>query len=90
MPTHHLLIKGKVQGVFYRATAKKIANKLKITGWIKNTNEGDVEAMVTGTSDALNEFATWCKQGPERANVSEVIVTEQLENTFNDFKIIRG
>lgn len=90
MPTHHLLIKGKVQGVFYRATAKNIADKLKITGWIKNTKDGDVEAMTTGTSDALNEFTTWCKQGPERANVSEVIVTAQPEMSFDDFKIMRG
>jgi acylphosphatase len=48
MITVHLLIEGEVQGVFYRATAKEIADKLGITGWIKNTWEGNVEAMVTG------------------------------------------
>ena len=89
MPTDHLIIKGKVQGVFYRATAKKMADKLKVSGWIRNTNEGDVEAMVTASSDALNEFIAWCKQGPGTAMVSEVIVTAQPDKSFEDFKIIR-
>lgn len=90
MPSDHLLIKGKVQGVFYRATAKKIADKLKITGWIKNTQQGHVEAIVTGTPEALTEFTNWCKQGPDNAVVSEVIVSHQAEKSFEDFKIIRG
>ncbi|GEO11694.1 acylphosphatase [Segetibacter aerophilus] len=89
MPTLHLLIKGKVQGVFYRATAKEIANELGITGWIKNTNEGDVEAVVTGSQDQLQAFATWCRTGPERANVSEVISEEVKEEKFKDFSVIR-
>jgi acylphosphatase len=89
MPTDHLLIKGKVQGVFYRATAKKVADKLQITGWIKNTDKGDVESMVTGTSESLNEFINWCKQGPDSAIVSVVTVTPQPEKSFHEFKIIK-
>ena len=90
MPTLHLMIKGKVQGVFYRATAKETANKLGITGWIKNTVEGDVEAVVTGETAQLQTFVEWCKNGPERASVSEVIVTEQDETMFDEFSILRG
>ena len=41
MPTVHLLISGKVQGVFFRATAKDVADEIGITGWVKNTDEGD-------------------------------------------------
>jgi acylphosphatase len=89
MPTLHLLIKGKVQGVFYRATAKEIANELGITGWIKNTKEGDVEAVVTGSLDQLQAFVSWCKKGPERANVSEVISEEVKEEKFKNFTVIR-
>ena len=59
MPTKRLLIKGKVQGVFYRATARDVAERIGITGWIKNTDEGDVEAMLTGTDDQLAEFTRW-------------------------------
>lgn len=88
MPTIHLFIKGKVQGVFYRATAKKIAQKLKLTGWIKNT-DGNVEAMVTGTQEQLNEFIKWCKQGPEIAKVDDVIVAQHKETSFTDFEIVR-
>ena len=90
MPTNHLIIKGEVQGVFFRATAKKIADKLKVTGWIKNTAAGDVEALVTGSQEELNEFINWCKQGPEKAEVADVIVTEENETSFNDFEVIRG
>ncbi len=90
MPTIHLLIKGKVQGVFYRATAKKIADKIGVTGWIKNTKDDDVEAIAKGKQEQLKEFINWCKQGPAKAEVEDVIVTEQKEMSFIDFKIVRG
>ena len=90
MPTIHLLIKGKVQGVFFRATAKKVADKLKLTGWIKNTGDDTVEAMVTGTQQQLEEFINWCKQGPEKADVEDVIATGEKEKLFDGFEIIRG
>ncbi len=89
MPTTHLLIKGKVQGVFYRATAKKFANKLDLSGWIKNTDEGSVEAMVTGAEEQLQEFINWCKIGPEIAHVEGVIVSRQRETPFPNFEIVR-
>jgi len=89
MPTVHLLIKGKVQGVFYRATAKKIADKLKLTGWIKNTINDDVEATVTGGEEQLQQFINWCKKGPEKAKVEDVITTQETETPFNDFEIVR-
>lgn len=89
MPTIHLHIKGKVQGVFYRVTAKKIGDKIGITGWIKNRNDDDVEAMVTGTQQQLDKFINWCRQGPEKANVDDVIVKPEKETTFNDFVVVR-
>lgn len=89
MPTLHVIIKGKVQGVVYRASAKETADELGITGWIKNTAVGDVEAVVTGTQEQLQLFVDWCKQGPRWANVSEVISTEHGETIFEDFTVIR-
>ena len=89
MSTIHLLIKGKVQGVFYRATAKQIANDIGLTGWIKNTREGNVEATVSGNEQQLEKFVRWCKQGPDKALVEEVIVTQKEEETFNGFMIVR-
>ena len=89
MPTVHLIIKGEVQGVFYRATAKKTADELGISGWIKNTEEGNVEALVTGSRQQLVKFISWCKQGPVTAKISEVVSTEQTETFFESFVIIR-
>jgi acylphosphatase len=89
MPTIYLLIKGNVQGVFYRATAKKIANELGVTGWIKNTNEGDVEVTASGNEQQLEKFVNWCKKGPDKAAVEEVVVTQKDETPFKGFSIIR-
>jgi acylphosphatase len=89
MPTVHLVIKGKVQGVFYRASAKDIANEIGVTGWIKNTEEGHVETMATGTSQQLQQFIEWCKVGPVRAIVTGVEISEAEEATFKGFDVIR-
>ena len=89
MPTLHLLIKGKVQGVFFRATAKEVADGLGLTGWVQNTKEGHVEAMATGTREQLHDFTGWCKQGPRKARVTEVIPTEKPEEHFNGFTVRR-
>jgi acylphosphatase len=89
MITVHLLIEGEVQGVFYRATAKEIADKLGITGWIKNTWEGNVEAMVTGNETSVQKFISWCWQGPKKADVTNVTVTKKEETSFNNFFVVR-
>ena len=89
MPTVHLTIKGKVQGVFYRATAKETADKLGLVGWVKNTKEGNVEGLVSGSPEQVQSFIDWCKKGPARAEVSDVIVTEVEEQVFKGFKVIR-
>ena len=89
MPTIHLHITGKVQGVFFRVTAKKIADKLNVTGWIKNREDDKVEAMVTGSQQQLEEFINWCRKGPEKAEVEDVIVTQEREISFNEFEVIR-
>ena len=56
MPTVHLIIKGRVQGVFYRATARKVAGEIGVTGWVKNTAEGNVEIVATGSKDQLKNL----------------------------------
>lgn len=89
MQTLHLLITGKVQGVFFRAKAKEKAEKYGIKGWIKNTYDKKVEALITGDPDMLNLFIKWCKKGPEKAQVEEVLVSEHTEKEFDDFEIVR-
>ncbi|HET6766016.1 MAG TPA: acylphosphatase [Chitinophagaceae bacterium] len=89
MKTIRLTIKGKVQGVFYRATAKDFADDLGIKGWIKNLPDRNVEIRATGSEELLQKFIDFCKQGPPRARVDEVIVEELELQEFNDFRIIR-
>jgi acylphosphatase len=83
------LIKGKVQGVFFRASAKKIAEELSLTGWIKNTGSGDVETLVTGSEEAMMQFIEWCHKGPREAVVKEVIVTELPVANHSGFSILK-
>jgi acylphosphatase len=89
MPTIHLVIKGKVQGVFYRANTKKKAEELGISGWVKNTAEGNVELMATGSDDTLEAFKAWCHIGPQKALVTELVIIPCLPMEFNSFSIIR-
>ena len=90
MPTIHILIKGRVQGVFYRATARDMAEAFGLTGWIKNTREGDVEAIASGKEDQLQQFVEWCKSGPPQAIVANVAVNRIADETFEKFKIVKG
>ncbi|MBL8934937.1 MAG: acylphosphatase [Archangium sp.] len=74
--TVHLRIEGLVQGVSYRASARDEATRLGITGWVRNLSNGDVEALAAGPSNAVEQFVTWCKRGPDEARVSNVTMTE--------------
>ncbi|MEO8569548.1 MAG: acylphosphatase [Ginsengibacter sp.] len=89
MTTAHLEIKGKVQGVFYRATASRIAEKNNLKGWIKNKNSGEVEIVVTGKKEDVETFIDWCRHGPEKAVVDEVNITFLKETLFKEFSVKR-
>jgi acylphosphatase len=89
MKTVRLTIKGKVQGVFYRATAKDVADLTGVKGWVKNLPDNNVEITATAPEETLQKFISWCKQGPPKAMVDEVIVDELNVQEFNGFRIIR-
>jgi acylphosphatase len=89
MPTVHLLIQGKVQGVYYRASAREEALRLGLTGWVRNTKEGHVEVVVTGTAGSLEQFSAWCRQGPPSARVTACDISSLPEEYFADFRILR-
>ena len=88
MSTRYLLIKGRVQGVYYRASAKDIARKNGLTGWIRNTPDGHVEAIASGNEDQLELFINWCRQGPRGARVTEVDIQLVEDAEFDSFKIV--
>ena len=89
MKTIRLTIKGKVQGVFYRATAKDVADLLGIKGWVKNLPDRNVEIRATAPEETLQKLIAWSKEGPPKAKVDEVIVEELSLEEFNSFKILR-
>jgi len=90
MPAIHVLVKGKVQGVFFRVTAKEVADELALKGWVKNTDEGDVEIVASGEQPQLDKFVDWCRTGPRRAHVDSVTVKELPEQAFTEFAVVRG
>ena len=89
MKTIRLTIKGKVQGVFYRATAKDVADQLGIKGWVRNLPDNNVEVTATASEESLQKFIAWCKQGPPKAKVEDVIIEDIGLEVFNGFRIIR-
>ena len=89
MKTIRLTIKGRVQGVFYRATAKDVADQLGVKGWIKNLSDKNVEIRATASEELLQKLIDWCKQGPPKARVEEVIAEELSLEEFSGFRIIR-
>ncbi|MEP3386938.1 MAG: acylphosphatase [Reichenbachiella sp.] len=71
-----ILVSGKVQGVFYRASTLEEANKLGLKGWVKNLPAGEVFIEVFGESGAVEKLIAWCKGGPPMSKVSNVSIKE--------------
>lgn len=89
MTAKYLQIQGKVQGVFFRKSAKELAFRLSISGWIKNGEEGDVQCVIQGDHQALETFISWCKKGPPGANVTNVIIHGfNNDKTLKKFEIV--
>jgi acylphosphatase len=65
-------VKGKVQGVFFRSTLKARADELGVTGWVRNREDGAVEAILRGTREQLERLVGWCACGPENARVESM------------------
>lgn len=85
-----LIIQGRVQGVFYRFSAQEEALRLGLTGEIRNLPGGDVEAIVEGPRERVEEFIAWCRRGPPGARVEEVRVKwSPARGEFRTFRITR-
>ena len=92
METHrvHMKISGRVQGVYYRASALQEAQKLGLVGWVMNCSDGTVEALAEGEKSKLEQFIAWCQRGPEGARITAIDIRwAAAEHNFHGFMIRR-
>lgn len=90
MKTYQLRITGKVQGVWYRASAKDKAISLRLKGRVWNEPNGDVGALVQGNDERIHAFIEWCKEGPPLAEVKDVmVILLPNEEPLGEFEITR-
>ncbi len=84
----HLIISGKVQGVFFRYTMYQIASNCDVVGWAKNQADGKVEAVLEGNKENVEKVIEWSRHGPSGASVENVeVAREEYTGEFKDFSI---
>lgn len=84
----HAFVSGRVQGVFFRVTAKKIAQQLHLGGWVRNCRDGRVEVLAEGSKENLQDLLDWLHRGPRYGHVSQVEHQFSKEiHGFRDFQI---
>lgn len=82
------LISGKVQGVWFRASTKKEAVRLNISGWARNLKDGNVEVIAFGNDDALSELGMWLEHGPELADVINIKQEDIAWKSYTGFDVL--
>lgn len=85
----HVVIRGIVQGVFYRKATKQKADSLNVTGWVRNQDDGSVEALFQGNSENVSAMIEWCWQGPRASRVDgiEELPFDKAEERYERFII---
>lgn len=85
----NMVVKGKVQGVFYRASTKAVADQLGVKGFVLNREDGSVYIEAEGNQFSLDSFKDWCEEGPEKAEVEHVEIEEASLKEFKNFEVIK-
>jgi acylphosphatase len=84
----HALVEGQVQGVFFRASTRDVAQRLGVSGYVRNLWDGRVEIMAEGDETALQQLLAWARQGPPHAHVSNVESGwQEATGEFNGFSV---
>jgi acylphosphatase len=84
----HIIVRGKVQGVYFRQNAQRICNEYGVTGWVLNANDGSVEAILEGSKNSVEDAISWFKVGPSNAHVEKIELSyDKYSGEFQDFMI---
>ena len=85
----HILVSGKVQGVFFRQALKVIAKNNNVVGWVRNLTDKRVEAILEGDSESVSLVIEWAKIGPANSHVDNIeINNEEFKNEFSTFEVL--
>jgi acylphosphatase len=83
----HVRIRGRVQGVFFRAEARVRAESLGLAGWVRNAPDGSVEVEFEGDEERVESMLGWCRRGPSGANVDDVQVESEEPTGETGFSV---
>ena len=81
------MVSGRVQGVFFRDSVRRRAEAAGVAGWVRNTEDGAVEAVFEGDPQAVDELVEFCRRGPSRAEVAAVEVLEEDPEGLSGFEV---
>ena len=81
------VVSGRVQGVFFRDSTRRQAEKSGVAGWVRNREDGTVEAVFEGDDDAVARIVEWVREGPGHADVERVEVAEEEPEGLSGFQV---
>jgi acylphosphatase len=87
MVRKHVVVSGRVQGVFFRDSVRRLAGQHGIAGWVRNTWDGTVEAVFEGEPDAVARLVEFCREGPSGAHVENVDVSTEPPEGLTGFRV---
>lgn len=88
MQSYHIIIKGRVQGVYFRDYTQRQAAFLNIQGWVRNLPNGSVECLITGEDQVTREMIDWLRKGSPMCRVDDIVVTpDSSDKTYSSFDI---
>jgi acylphosphatase len=82
-----VVVSGNVQGVFFRDSTEDEASNAGVAGWVRNRDDGTVEAVFEGDEGAVQRLVEWCRSGPSQADVNDVDVSEEEPEGLSGFQV---
>ena len=82
-----VIVSGRVQGVWFRESTRRMATETGVTGWVKNLPDGSVEALFEGPAEKVASAVDWCRKGPDRAFVASMEQFAEEPKGLTEFQI---